>query len=93
MYKSLQFVTCTSTCMLDPKIRNVANAIYFLAQCVPYTLVHQSQFSDNSLQYKQGCGPKLRLQNSRFQIKTFKKLPSTMFKCLAYSDCWIKVKL
>ena len=52
MYKSLQFVTCTSTCMLDPKIRNVANAIYFLAQCVPYTLVHQSQFSDNSLQYK-----------------------------------------
>ena len=55
MCKSLQFVVCTSSCMLDPwltKIRNVTNASYFLAQSVPYTLVHQSQFSNNLLQYK-----------------------------------------
>ena len=51
--------------MLDPwltKIRNMTNAIYFLAQSVPYTLLHQSQFSNNLLQYKYGSGPKLKLK-------------------------------
>ena len=33
MCKSLQFVICTRL----TKIRNVTNAIYFLAQGVPYT--------------------------------------------------------
>ena len=39
MCKSLQYVICTITCMLDPwltEIRNVANAVYFLTQCSLY---------------------------------------------------------
>ena len=41
--------------MPDPlatRIRNVTNVIYFLVQSVPYTLVHQSESLNNSLQYK-----------------------------------------
>ena len=62
MCKSLQFLMCTRTCMLGSwltKIRNVTNAIYILAQSVPYTLVRQLQFSNNLLKYKKDSGPKL----------------------------------
>ena len=40
----------------------MTNAIYSLAQSVPYSLLHQSQFSNNLLKYKEGSGTKLKLK-------------------------------
>ena len=89
MCKSLQFVICTRL----TKIRNVTNAIYFLAQGVPYTFYvsHNSQI----IYYNTN---RIVAQNSDHTIQAFKlKLSkNTLAHCLrvsAYSDYWIKLKL
>ena len=84
MCKSLQFVICTSTCKLDPQKLETCDKFNLLFSSeFSLRMSTESQFSNNLLQCKIGWWPKTQTVKLDFQIKTFKKLPRTLFKCFS----------